>query len=539
MPVAVRAVSSGATATLTAANDQTFTAPAGRQPGDLLVCVFGSRQSAFTFPLQSSSFTGWINRRFFYPDDGTITNIVVDTQIHTRVADGTSADNLVYTGNFSDGNGFSFSWTILSLSGVDTTTPIDIAPVTSVGTNSVNHSAPSISPNGSDSFLVLSAAVSVATSTSRTYAAPSGMTKQADFYGTGSQAFTQAVFTQALSSSGATGTKTATASATSVNDFFGTAMLAIKAAAVVAASGVPTQPRRRSTTPLRRPLTPARVVVATVTQAAPVRSPQPARLPRRLPSLLRKRGTFRSVVPPQVNPPLQRRAVPVRRTPSLRRSRGRAAFPVQPQAALVAPQWSPSPFARLKRNPLLRRTRGAQVNVVSAQIDVASPTWPPSPFARLKRSAAIRRSRGAVDFPLPPQDYPTPVPSRSTTRRGLLRRLLLVRFVALQPVPPTLPAVKPRQRPAAKPRQRVAVAQPQQIIVPVPQRISQPNRSDTKRFALVIRGTVNVVIPIVIITRGRSRIAQGQVASSRVIAGPTPASTIIFGTTANGRIVQD
>jgi hypothetical protein len=95
------------------------------------------------------------------------------------------------------------------LSGADTTTPIDGSGAGATTTSSTSHTAPSVSPTATDSFLICHANSGSGTNVA-SYTPPSGMTEKYDTSNSGFMGVTGAI--QQLSASGATGTKTFTAS---------------------------------------------------------------------------------------------------------------------------------------------------------------------------------------------------------------------------------------------------------------------------------------------------------------------------------------
>jgi hypothetical protein len=122
----------------------------------------------------------------------------VQTRVFWAVADA-SITSFTVSNGITDQIGYS----LMSMSGVNTSTPVDAAGVAD-GTMGaiVDPPAPSISPSGSDSLLACSAAVwgdSAVTS----FAAPGSMTEREDFCSF--DGYTLA--TEALVSSGATGTR--------------------------------------------------------------------------------------------------------------------------------------------------------------------------------------------------------------------------------------------------------------------------------------------------------------------------------------------
>jgi hypothetical protein len=100
---------------------------------------------------------------------------------------------------------------LAAASGIDTTTPVNIAPTWNSSTTAAqtNHIAPSISPTVSGCLMFC--AFTSGNGTTASYTPPTGMTEMQDVW-SGSFEFGEAAY-QALAGSGATGTKTATATA--------------------------------------------------------------------------------------------------------------------------------------------------------------------------------------------------------------------------------------------------------------------------------------------------------------------------------------
>lgn len=116
------------------------------------------------------------------------------------------ADAAITSFTLAHGENDQYGYVLTSISGADTTTPVDVASSANgdtVSTTSVV--APSISPAGSDSLL-LCAAGNWPSSGGGTWTVPSGMTEREDF----ASWDYYALATLGLSASGATGTKTFT-----------------------------------------------------------------------------------------------------------------------------------------------------------------------------------------------------------------------------------------------------------------------------------------------------------------------------------------
>jgi hypothetical protein len=120
------------------------------------------------------------------------------------------ADASITSFTVSNGIADQHGYFLTSISGADTTTPVDGTPGISSETHAtVNQpTAPSVTTTGTDSLLVCAAGVWPASDTASSFTAPGGMTEREDIESWDS--YTLA--TEALSASGATGTRAFTES---------------------------------------------------------------------------------------------------------------------------------------------------------------------------------------------------------------------------------------------------------------------------------------------------------------------------------------
>ncbi len=219
MAIAVRSSAVGVQAA--SGSPVSVTKPTGTASGDILVAihfldVFGT-VAAMTAP------AGWTQTGISYSGTGSCMG-----KAWYRVADGSEG------ASFSFGQNDTSVCTVVACSGGNTTTPIDIAASWSQGGSAQTaHVAPSISPTGSASLLLCGFASTC--DAVLTYTPASGMTELQDAW---AQFALGSVDSLVLSASGATGTKTATCSGTSNNEFT-TVSLAIAAAAAGGATSLP------------------------------------------------------------------------------------------------------------------------------------------------------------------------------------------------------------------------------------------------------------------------------------------------------------
>lgn len=195
-----------------ASGNVTITKPAGVADGDLLtaVCFADPDGAAVTAP------AGWTQIGSTYSPAS-----IGFGSAYRKVASG-EGTSYVFTGSGASTN----QVMMMASFGHDTTTPYDVVPTWNSGAASLSHVAPSISPAGSDSFLVCAFYVLVQGS-GGAYTPPASMTERVDA-AAGSWIAT-CLDTQTLSASGATGTRTATC--TDNRTFIGMS-LAIKSATV-------------------------------------------------------------------------------------------------------------------------------------------------------------------------------------------------------------------------------------------------------------------------------------------------------------------
>lgn len=144
--------------------------------------------------------------------DVTWTEVHVDTQTTPfsatgvmRVFWGEAPDNALSDFTCTNGENDQWGYMLTSISGADTTTPIDAQAINSGTGAAASTVCPSVSPTGEDSLLVSGAATFPGGDGDNYTAAPSGVTLREnvntafDFYAMG---------TEALTASGATGTRT-------------------------------------------------------------------------------------------------------------------------------------------------------------------------------------------------------------------------------------------------------------------------------------------------------------------------------------------
>ena len=206
MAIAVRSVATGTNGSHTSVS---VSAPAGVQASDLLVAVHfvdifgttGSMTADSGFTQSGTTYTA-----------GTTGN----GSCHAKIWTAPGSQSAPYT----FGNDLTSCVTVLAITGYDTGTPVDVAVTYSQGgSNQTSQDAPSISPTGGADLLICAFASTISAGTGPpTYTPPSGMTEQSDI--SSGFAFSE-VATQVLSSSGATGAKTATVTlnSTTINEY--------------------------------------------------------------------------------------------------------------------------------------------------------------------------------------------------------------------------------------------------------------------------------------------------------------------------------
>lgn len=192
--------------------------PAGAASGDLLVAlhnedVFGT-DAAMTAP------AGWTQQGATYSGSGSARG-----KIWYRVVDGSEG------ASFSFGQDDTSSLIMLCVTGQDATTPFNVSATWSQGGSAqTDHIAPSITPSANDCLLVCLFA-STFNSGVPAYTPASSMTEAQDSGNAAGFVFNSVDYLVLTGGSGsATGTKTATCSITTINEFT-TASLAIAPAA--------------------------------------------------------------------------------------------------------------------------------------------------------------------------------------------------------------------------------------------------------------------------------------------------------------------
>lgn len=221
MAISVRSASKN-TAT-GAGTSFTVPVPSGTAAGDLLV--------AFT-TCPSSNYTDMTSNEFTQTGADASTANGAASRVWLRTAGGSEPANFT----FGRTSGQSALGEIVALVGADTANPVDAALTWNTGAANTSQAAPSVSPANTGSMLVCGWESGELGSPS--YTVPGSMTEQAD---QPNGNFVQALATELLSASGATGTRTATAS--------GTALLgwnAFSIAIKVASSKLPPPPTNRA-----------------------------------------------------------------------------------------------------------------------------------------------------------------------------------------------------------------------------------------------------------------------------------------------------
>jgi hypothetical protein len=195
------------TSIVTVTNPVTVTLTGTRQPqaGDVLLIIHGNdfyTASAMPTPTVGGSTTGVTPVTNGSADAGT--NLAhIKSYYYVVGSTGDLTVSVTETGLGDEEK----SLDVYVLSGVDTTTPIDVA-ATSTGTTSTSQVAPSISPAGANSYLICHVNTGGA-GVASTYTPPAGMTETYDTVVAATYEATGAVLQ--LTGPGATGTKTFTA----------------------------------------------------------------------------------------------------------------------------------------------------------------------------------------------------------------------------------------------------------------------------------------------------------------------------------------
>jgi hypothetical protein len=198
MAASVRAVSS---VNFASATSVSVTKPTGTVENDVLVVAISfSANSLAAGPVTLPS--GWA---------------VVTGLTNPKTSGGNCALFAYKVAGGSEPSSYSFSWTdatsgaygCWAVQDANTSSPIDAAAEFSEGTLETGHDGPTVSPAGTNSLLLVAAcANNPGSGNTVSYTTPSGMTEDFDIGGTNRAGV--GGFSLALSSSGATGTKTAT-----------------------------------------------------------------------------------------------------------------------------------------------------------------------------------------------------------------------------------------------------------------------------------------------------------------------------------------
>jgi hypothetical protein len=227
MAVAIRGTTPGTSSGVGDPTSLTLTGARQPQAGDVLVIIHCNDFYALSnipTPTVGGSSTGVVAVTNGAADGGTdLAHIKSFTYVAASTGDLTVAVD--ETGSADEEKAL----IVYVLSGVDTTTPIDIAGNSS-GTASTSHICPDISPTSSDAFLICHVNTG-GPSGNITYTAPGGMTDQYDINIGAVMALGGA--TQQLSASGATGTRTFTGSGSAP---YGSLSIAVKTGGAAAAT---------------------------------------------------------------------------------------------------------------------------------------------------------------------------------------------------------------------------------------------------------------------------------------------------------------
>lgn len=138
------------------------------------------------------------------------------------------ADSSITSFTIANGVSDQYGGVLVSVSGADTTTPVDASAIDSNTFDSVsNPTSPSVSPTGSDSLLLCGCGVWPPDGGTSSFTPPTGMTEREDFESWDSYS----VATEALTASGATGTRAFTESPALLTGAWIASSIAIKSAA--------------------------------------------------------------------------------------------------------------------------------------------------------------------------------------------------------------------------------------------------------------------------------------------------------------------
>jgi hypothetical protein len=164
------------------------------QSGDVLV-LFAWGYTSLGAP--SGSDLTWTER--LSDTDGTPFGGTSIHKVWTAVADASITSFTV-----ANGAADQIGAVLVAVSGADTTSPVDAAAISSAGFDAVaDPTSPSVAPTGTDSLLLCGAGVWPNADGTSSFTPPTGMTERADFESWDSYT----VASEALTSSGATGTR--------------------------------------------------------------------------------------------------------------------------------------------------------------------------------------------------------------------------------------------------------------------------------------------------------------------------------------------
>lgn len=194
MAIALKSKASGVTAGTGATVNVTTAETIATAVGDIVVVLFGDDFYAIT-DMGTPTATGSPTLTSITTvDGGTNTTHVKGYWYQANTA---GAQTISATAAHTDEDKILLA---LVFSGVDTTTPIDGTPTTTVGSASSTNVAPAVSPAGSNSYFV----TCVANAVGKSYTTPAPLTEQIEAVATGF--LDMVVGTEQLSASGSTGT---------------------------------------------------------------------------------------------------------------------------------------------------------------------------------------------------------------------------------------------------------------------------------------------------------------------------------------------
>lgn len=186
--------------------------PAGTIAGDVMIATLATRPSGSSFSAPS----GWTS----FADTTQTNDVTARMTSYWRVA--TASEPSSYTWGFSGSVSSGAVGTIASFSGVDNVTPINVFGTTATG-SSLSHAAPSVTTTAANTMLVTS---HMFTSVTSDWSVPAGMTEMADIASEARPStlgLSMSEDYQTIAAAGATGARTAVASATGTNAGYGIA----------------------------------------------------------------------------------------------------------------------------------------------------------------------------------------------------------------------------------------------------------------------------------------------------------------------------